>query len=67
MVKMLLFVQMISSKLTNSCYQTEYCQNVMQNGWFAIFKVKATARVHMIMTVSTTSSELLMLLLPNLV
>ena len=63
---MLLFVQ-ISSKLTNSCYQTEYCQNVMQKGWFAIFKVKVAARVHLIMTVSTISSELLILLLPNLV
>ena len=38
-----------------------------QNYWFAIFKVKVTARAHMIkMTVSTISSELLILLLPNL-
>ena len=39
----------------------------MQKHWFPTFKLKVTAWVHMIMTVSTISSELLILLLSNLV
>ena len=39
----------------------------MQKDWFAIVKVTARAYADQNMTVSTTSSELLILLLPNLV
>ena len=39
-------------------------QSVMQEAWFAIFKVKFTVRAHII-TVSTIPTELLIFLLPN--
>ena len=53
-VKMLMFVQMISSKPPNKLFSNLvlWCiiisQSVIQRDWFAIFKVKVTARVHMI-------------------
>ena len=53
-VKMLMFVQMISSRALNILFSNLVLwfiissQRVMQEDWFAIFKVKVTARAHMI-------------------
>ena len=53
-VKMLMFVQMISSKPPNILFPNFVLwsiimsQSIIQKDWFAIFKVKVTARVHMI-------------------
>ena len=55
-VKMSMFVQMISSKLLNILWPNlVLCciimsQSVMQKDWVPIFKVKVTARAHMIKT-----------------
>ena len=69
-VKMSVFVRLVSSKLPNVLLPTFelWCiiasQNVMQKDWFAIFKIKVTARAHdQNMTVSTISSEFLLYLL----
>ena len=65
-VKMSVFVQMISPKQTNillpNLVLPEHAKRLV-----CYFKVKVTARVHMIMTFSIISSEMLILLLSNLV
>ena len=53
-VKMLMFVQMVSSKLLNILFPNLVLWliimrwSVMQKDWFAIFRFKVTARAHMI-------------------
>ena len=54
-VKMLMFVQKISSKPPNIVFPNLVLwwimsQSVMQKDWFDIYKVKVTARAHMIKT-----------------
>ena len=69
---MSVFVQMIPSKPTNILLPNLvlWCiimsQSVVQRGWFSIFKVKVTARIHMIMPVSTSISQCVFTHMPTI-
>ena len=62
-----MFVQMISSELLN-LLPLNLSQIVFQQDWFTVFKVKVTVKDHIIkICLANLSSEVLILLQPNLV